>query len=201
MKELEDNDKRRMERYATEKEYLFDIFSAKDDIERLKDCDKDFRCLLGEKEQRVSALVLSVSTARKTKTTGSTYYQVSLMDKNGNTVSRRFKEPPQNMVGTFLLQPENQKFFYCKELGALKPKPPTTTISFSDAMAKIVDGSLSPDQLNGTGNTTIGNKNIGVISYEGMIKKETDPPPTTRNEITEKNDEKEQEDTCMELSS
>lgn len=149
IKEPELTAKRRMERYATEKELLHTIFSAKDDIALLKGESSDFSKLYEEdaKQQRIAAMVLGVSSARKTKTSGKTFYQVELMDKNGEVISRRFATQPQNMLATFDIQPEEKKFFNCKEIAPLKPHQSTFQISFEDAMEGIVNGTIKPKQL------------------------------------------------------
>lgn len=178
-------DKRRMDRYATEKEYLFTIFSAKEDVEILKDYDMDFGILYKEnaRAQRIPALVLSISSARKTKSSNKTYYQVELMDKNGEVISRRFENPPQISLGTFLIQPEETKFFYCKECYPLKERKTIHEMTFADAMQGIADGTIHPSQLRNATNVGMNGTVIDMIGY------------------TDDKSNMEEEDKCMELSS
>ena len=166
MKEPPLTDKKRMERYATEKEYLFSIFSAKEDVDLLKKYPSDFGCLSGEnaKESRMAALVLSISSARKTKTSGKTYYHVELMDKNGDVISRRFETPPRNMTGIFLLQPDDHRYFYCRELSALKKHTGIQQIPFSDVMQGIVDGTINPGQMEVADDRNISGHSVCVLN-------------------------------------
>lgn len=183
MREPELTDKRRMERYAMEKEYLFTIFSAKDDVDVLKRYDSDFSRLYDEdaREQKIAALVLGISSARKTRTSNNTYYQVELMDKNGDVISRRFKNPPQITLGTFLIQPEEKKYFYCKEIAPLKKTQVIRQMTFADAMQGIADGVIKPNQLANTGNVDVGGRIVGMTG------------------VTDEKMDVEEQDKCMEL--
>jgi hypothetical protein len=65
----------------------------------------------------VDAIVVDISEPKKTKK-GVPFVDVTLMDKNKDTIVRRFPNPPEFMVGTFKIQPNETKFFMSS---AVKP--------------------------------------------------------------------------------
>lgn len=98
----------------------FDIQSS---MEALKYCKnkRTFEALKmtvdengGGKSIMVPAIVLSVSEAKRTKSSGNVYYDVTLMDRNSNIVVRRFDEKPNILQAEFSLPLNENKFFTCR---------------------------------------------------------------------------------------
>lgn len=73
---------------------------------------------------RIPAVVLSCIGPKKTQK-GNIYYEVQLMDRNRNTITRRFDEPVSRLDGIFSLTIDGCKFFnnYANQASDIKARP------------------------------------------------------------------------------
>ena len=69
-------------------------------------------------DARINATVISCSEEKKTKTSSVPYYEVTLRDRFGQEITRRFDKPITIPEGSFYLLSDEQKFFFCKESNA-----------------------------------------------------------------------------------
>jgi len=116
---LPETEKEILENREKELEKLSIPFSIDESLQKVKKYGgKSFKDLLISKEENknsntimVPAVVLSVSAEKKTKKSGVTYYDVELMDKKGEIITRRFSERPEVADGIFALPIDGCKFF------------------------------------------------------------------------------------------
>ena len=104
------------------------------------------------------------------------------MDKNKNTIVRRFATPPSFMIGTFELQPNETKFFTSKALRPLsniKADRTSEEKSFEDTLAGIVKGDITANSI------------VSSTEHSFTIKKNSTPLFNSNEE------EKEQDELCM----
>ena len=92
------------------------VLSVEDSMKKIQINEGDFSLLycgdIGE--VRVPAVVLGCSEKKLTKTSKKPYYEVTLMDKNQEIITRRFDRPVTCAEGSFLLTTEENKYFICK---------------------------------------------------------------------------------------
>lgn len=182
--------------FHNEKEAFNCVLSVQKEIGLLKNCKTDFkdeRLFIGTEPVFIDAIVTDVSEPKKTKS-GNPYVNVTLMDKNKNTLVRRFSNPPEFMIGTFKLQPNETRFFISS---AVKPlsnlnDSKTETIGFSDAMKRIASGEITKENIVSTNDMNSGSKNMVTLS----IKKEN-TPLFNSTEVNSEDIEKESDDLCM----
>ena len=119
---VKETDKEVLENRAKEVELLSTAFDIDESKKRLEECKnpRTFKALqisrddnYGQNMVNVPAIVLSVSAEKKTKTSGKSYYEVSLMDREGSIINRRFSSPPEVLDGQFQLTIEDSKYFTC----------------------------------------------------------------------------------------
>ena len=72
---------------------------------------------VGKNTIRIPCVVLSVSGEKKTKSSGRTFYEASLMDRTGAVVVRRFDRPIERLEGEFDLTLDDVKHFTCNSNG------------------------------------------------------------------------------------
>lgn len=119
---VKETDKEVLENRAKEVELLSTAFDIGESKKRLEMCKnpRTFKDLeiakndnYGENTISIPAIVLSVSAEKKAKTSGKTYYEVSLMDRNGEIINRRFAMQPEVLDGQFQLTLDEVKYFTC----------------------------------------------------------------------------------------
>lgn len=111
-----------LENREWEVEYLSMPFDINDSLELLSQASnkKDFNDLKVSKEINgsntviIPAIVLSISGEKKTKSGNGSYYDVMLMDRNKNIITRRFSEKPNCLDGEFPLMIDDCKYFNCR---------------------------------------------------------------------------------------
>lgn len=113
----EDN---RLLNYQTEKELCYTYLSTEKDAEILKNYKggntNTFEDLANTGYPiNITAVVLGVSNERKTKSSNKPYYNVDLLDRNGNIRTVRFASKPEAIAGIFRIPPQP---FFNAELSA-----------------------------------------------------------------------------------
>ena len=113
----EDN---RLLNYQTEKELCYTYLSTEKDAEILKNYKggntNTFEDLANTGYPiNITAVVLGVSNERKTKSSNKPYYNVDLLDRNGNIRTVRFASKPEAIAGIFRVPPQP---FFNAELSA-----------------------------------------------------------------------------------
>lgn len=158
--------------YQNEKELCFSILSAKNETKILQFSANDFSCLKDtDRPQNIAAIVVGISDVKKTKTTGKSFYNVDLMDKTGNIITRRFKEPPTILSGIYSLQPNDTWYFYSKAIKKIDvSNEKTKGQSFSQAMKDIVNGKLDPVSIKDSHFNNIGNGKMKLIIETSLNK-------------------------------
>jgi hypothetical protein len=126
--------------FTWENELLGVVLSADSLCEKLAGYPRSFADLKdAQYEQDIPAIVVSVSGEKLTKKSKMPYYDVVLMDKNGDRIIRRFPEIPRDTVAMFSLQPDEKPFFFCRERRPLQQgtghaRKNTTVATLSDAV-------------------------------------------------------------------
>ena len=162
----------RLIQYQNEKELCFSILSAKDETKILQFSTNDFSCLKDtNRPQNIAAIVVGISDVKKTKTTEKSFYNVDLMDKTGNIITRRFKEPPTILSGIYNLQPNDTWYFYSKAIKKIDvSNEKIKGQSFSQAMKDIVNGKLNPATIKESSFNNIGNGKMKLIIETSLNK-------------------------------
>lgn len=102
-------------KYTNQKKLCYYPLSCKEQMAYLKSIKAvDFSVL--EQTDRnthyIDVAVVGISDEKKTKSSGTTYYNVDLMDCKGNLITRRFKDIPDILIGRVEIPKE--KYFNCK---------------------------------------------------------------------------------------
>ena len=114
-----------LENRGWETEFLSLSFDTGDSLQKVKNAknERTFEALrsssdkVGRNSLRIPCVVLSISGEKKTKTSGRTYYEGTLMDRTGAVIKRRFDRPIERLEGEFDLALEDKKFFTCDSKG------------------------------------------------------------------------------------
>lgn len=128
----------------------------------------------------IPAIVLSVSDLKKTKKGTSVYYEVQLMDKNRNIISRRFDNPPDILDGEFALTINDCRYFTCKTKDMKQAIDKTKAREYADTNER-----LAMAMANGNRNTFVNNGKS--FSYYRINKEDAEKADTL--EIKEKEEE------------
>lgn len=105
-----------LSRRKKEYELTGHIFCVEDDLKALNQCKNknSFSVITDNHSSQKSDIPCIVAdidyTLRHTKN-GNNYYNVTLMDKNGQLLTRRFSSPPQILKGVFEIQ--HNAYFFC----------------------------------------------------------------------------------------
>ena len=128
----------------------------------------------------IPAIVLSVSDLKKTKKGTSVYYEVQLMDKNRNIISRRFDNPPDILDGEFALTINDCRYFTCKTKDMKQAIDKTKAREYADTNER-----RAMAMANGNKNTFVNNGKS--FSYYRINKEDAEKADTL--EIKEKEEE------------
>lgn len=164
-----------LENRAWEVEMLSTPFDIENSKLRLQQCknqltfdalEKSISENNGNNTIYIPAIVLSVSEPKKTKSSGKLYYDVTLMDKTGAIIVRRFDTPPDVLDGEFKLTLNEVKYYLCY-MNAYKPlrqQEKRETIPFWEANERAI---IAAVKSNGIQKYQIpGNKNVKMIELE-----------------------------------
>ena len=137
-------------KYENQKKLCYYPISCKENLPFLqRENTVDFSVLNsddGRTSHTIDVIIVDISEPLKTKTSNKTYYNVGLMDKTGNVITRRFEQPPTTLTARVNIP--NERFFNCSIVKKIAKKNNTKELSAKELVEKVIDNELPLNNIN-----------------------------------------------------